>query len=54
MLREKQLENAREQFETPLCILAFNVAFVKADKSHATSPIRVRSGQVAVAWKPSK
>ena len=52
MLHEKQLENAREQFKIPLRTLAFNVVFVKVGKSHTTCAIRVRSGHIAVAWKP--
>ena len=51
-LRGKQLENTRGQFGAPLRTLTFNIASIKVGKSHATCPIRVRSEQIAIAWKP--
>jgi len=38
----------------PLHTLAFNVASVKAGISRVTCSIRVRSGLIVVAWKPSE
>ena len=54
MLCGRLLENTREKFGVPFHTLSFNVASIKAGKSHVTYPIRVRCRQLAVIWKSSE